>query len=155
VLLKRGQATHQLFRVLSTLDIPSVVAWMRKAISKWRKPDLPVPSAKFAPLISVVSAKRGAALTDAFWRLRISVVTSRRIKIQNEVAVEVLDRGIQTDARRKFDTVLGLGKLAKILSDKFRADFSEFFNRMKTVKRKQMEIAFLRAAIAELKKREI
>jgi len=154
--LRRGQAAHQLFSVFSKLEIPSRISLLRFSVEKWKKPDLKILQSKISPIWAIFSKKIGARISDAFWRLRVEIFTSRKLVISGgiEKVVEMRDREVQTEIRRQFDTLLGLGKIEKILGKISCEHFSDFFERLKQGKKRQMEIAFLRAVISELKRRE-
>ena len=153
-LLRRGEACHCFFLVLQKLNIPSDVAWLRVVLKRWRKPQPQALRTKLSPLVSCLTRNIIKLTASAFWRFQLSAASYRHANKAGEV-VDFWERGIQTDARRQFDHVLGLGKLSRVINHKVDKSLMTFFDKLRVNRKKQMEIAFLRAVIAELKRREI
>ena len=154
VMLKRGEACHCFLLVLQRLNIPSDVALMRVVLKRWRKPDLQVLRAKLSPIVSWGNLKIAKMTASAFWRFQIFALPLRH-QNKNGQVVEYRERSMQTEARRQFDHVLGLGKLSRIVNDRVNSNLRTFYHNLRANRKKQMEIAFLRAVIAELKRREL
>jgi hypothetical protein len=156
-LLRRGQACHRFFVLFQSLNIPSNTARLRNTLRLWRKPDPKILEYKLSPIVCLVRLRDRADLALSFSKLQINAMATKKLKTVDGVdsVVEYHQKAIQTDARRQFDTLIGLGKLAKCISKLANVHLAEFFAKLRLNRKKQMEIAFLRAVIGELKRREI
>ena len=150
-MLRRGQAVHRLFQSLSRLEIPSEIAVKRKVLVRWRASNPSTFRARLMRRVILIVAflKRRVCLAkkDAIDRMIVSAQSVARASQASEMPTK------QRSATQPYAlrAMHGLGLLTRVMHDIVRrAVTKSFFDALRGTRKRQMEIAFLKAAIDEI-----
>ena len=150
IMLKRGQGAHRIFQVLNRLDIPNDNYLKRMALCGLRKEK--IPSAREISKKLLINL----LLTIPIKKLSFLMISAiERWQLYHKDPIPDKNKSAYITKRQSpFQAAIGLGRLCFILEKKFRVLTSPFYTNLRKSKKKQLEIAFLRAALAEVLRRE-